>query len=61
MGPSACRLGFATNENVDKFANESAQKETIDVNLNLSKAEDCSRWDKYFILIYLYSNVNDQR
>ena len=35
-------VGIATNKKFDKLAKEAAQKETIDVNINLSKAEDKS-------------------
>ena len=37
MGPSS--VGITTNEKVDKLAKEAALKETVDVNINLSKAE----------------------
>ena len=32
-------VGIATNEKVDKLAKEAALKETVDVNINLSKAD----------------------
>ena len=32
-------VGITTNEKVDKLADEAAQKETIDVNIHLSKVE----------------------